>query len=419
MPTARPLAAIILLTALSLGCSRDRTPPELPAEKPPTADVEAFGRAMAAAMNDGCDPQATAALVDAEALSVRISRAMKGKVRPDQLVPKMKSGLRGEMSLCMALGPGGVAHFLRVREVDGAQRALIRVTGEGLTYIEFVVTRRDGKVWAADYYPYGMGSMMSEMLARTFEQIMAPGYGGMLKTKKAFDTANAAAARGDYAEARAALDQMPDEMRHTKTTLLVEIGFAANLDDEIYKGVLADFARRFPGDPSLDLVELDGHIMRKDHAALLRTTDRLDARVGGDPLLDTMRAMAKGMTGDVAGAEALYEKAAKATPETDDALWGLASLYLEHKRFDKLDGVWARLEAEFETEPDLDLIRDDALYAEYLASPQGQALVARLEGRSGGAAANGAAANGATTGDAPAAAPKAAEAAPPKAPAKP
>ena len=90
-----------------------------------------------------------------------------------------------------------------------------------------------------------------------------------------------------------------------------------HLSMEAYKSAIDELVRRFPNDPSVALIEIDGAFLRGDFGGALHAIDVLDGAVGPDPFLDGMRAMilaARKGPGDLDAADAKAENAMRGEP---------------------------------------------------------------------------------------------------------
>jgi hypothetical protein len=295
MPAVR---STILLVAMSLAACKTEVAP--PVVKPiDAAATAAFAEELKGALTP-CDAGRVDALIDYDTMG-RIAIAG---------LPQGQAVLRGFLDKARSVGFGKglcgtdqrvVAHrYLGLWSKGGESWPLFRVLVEGnVNYQAYRPGRdKDGKVHIVDYYSFMTGELTSETMRGMFDAMSG-------KLKQAEDALpvterlRTAMLKGDHAAARTAIEQLPPSLRQTKAIMIHDIMISQKESDSAYQRAIESYAARFPGDPSLDLVSLDGLYLRKDYTGALAAVDKIDKAVGGDPYLDSLRASLHAENGDL------------------------------------------------------------------------------------------------------------------------
>ena len=371
--------AVVLLIA---NASRAAAPASKPASQPVSADMRAMLSAIEASMNKG-DGKAVDQYFDTAAFIADVTKDL-----PQPLGSKIAQDLKTELKFGpqfkAALGPSGSYHFLRVHQdaADGSSRALFRmISANGLNYHDLVLgLDAQGKPVFKDVFVFVSGEMMSQTMKRTFKQMLAGQQQGKPMDDYARGMLRLAEMRQLIAQQRGAealkiYDQLPEAAKGDKAMQIVRMTAASQADEAAYKAALDDFEKRFKGDSSLELMQIDQQFMRKDYAAVGKTLDRLDARVGGDPYLNLMRANARMIQNDLSGAKQFAAKAAAAEPGLYDAHDALLMISLKEKNHAETAKQLALFEDHFGMAfQDLANAPD---FADFVQSPEYQAWLKR------------------------------------------
>jgi hypothetical protein len=266
-----------------------------------------------------------------------------------------------------ALERGGDYRLLRTFIADGERRVVYRLltADGGLNYHEMVLERRGlaGPVRVADVYVYLTGERLSESYRRSF---LGKDVGDDVASRVA--EINGLIHNERFREAYARFAELPDSLQNDKTMLIKRLMITQDLDDELYVDAIESFRRLYPDEPALDLISLDGFVLRKQYRSALEVLDRLDARVGGDPYLDVQRAGLFLLQDDYDEAVRYAQSAVAADPFLQPGYWTLASIALETKDWDLLVRALDGLEDNFAVElRDLEEVPE---YLEFLDSPE-------------------------------------------------
>lgn len=326
------------------------------------------------------DGKAFDALVDIDAMLAEATREL--AVTP-QNVEDFKKGFKQSFSLSRhilaALQDSGTYSFLRMRRVDGRHRAVFRVVmGAGFNYHEFILSAGADDPRVQDLYVYGTGELMSQTIRRHAMNAFASSKGFVakllgtdreyLKNMDKMKTMKEHLDRGEFQEGLAVYEKLPSSLRSEKTYLIARLQLAAGSgDNDAYAKAIADFEKAHPKDPALDLLSIDGFLLKKQYAKAIASIDRIDKRVGGDPYLDTVRADVHIQAGDPVKAREHAERALKNDPRLQDALWSLVTISLNEKDWKETVRLLRRLEKDFGTAIDVESV---PLYEEFRKTPE-------------------------------------------------
>jgi tetratricopeptide (TPR) repeat protein len=280
-----------------------------------------------------------------------LERAMRGTSAPKAFHDGFASGVRRSG---MQLGKQLVAtreddssfRLLRLRMEGGAPHALYRVMTSqgGVNYLDLELARNaEDQVVIADFYPYITGEPFSETMRRMYLQAAKEaGYNlvdklmgkeqDFLKNASKLQEMQRQVQEKKFAEVVKTFDALPASLRQNKPFLLLRLTSASQLDEAAYQKAIQDFEQAYPNDPSLDLISIDGHMMRKDYATVMKMIDRLDQRVK-DPYLQYLRGSVMLDKGDRKAALGHFKAALAGEPTLALAHWVLIGLSLQDKQF--------------------------------------------------------------------------------------
>jgi hypothetical protein len=371
------LFLLLSLSIASIACKGKgaAAPEELAALS--LSEANAFATTLGAALNT-CDKAQMHRLIDVHSMMRRAARQSKAKGREQQelLVGMRQNGGDIRAQFCGSGQGSEGMHFLRIHERAGRQALLFRsVTEESLNYIEFYPGKsKDGSTKVDDIYIYMNGQTLVETLTQMIDVLL-----GDESMVAAFEKISADL-ESDPAAAFRAIEALPKKARDSKPLQMLKIQAASSIDDEAYGATIAGYEALFPGDPSLNLVSIDGYIARKNYPKALDVIDKLDASLGGDDYLDELRIgllLEEGK--DLGRAVELAEKAVTANPESQDAHYLLLGVHVANRNFAGATAIMRlmgeRFELVFETDG---LDPSDPDYNALKASPEWEAYQATL-----------------------------------------
>ncbi|WP_375771927.1 hypothetical protein NR798_13905 [Archangium gephyra] len=329
---------------------------------------------------------------DASILDSRIDmERLLGRATRDTSAPKefhegfangmRRSGMKLGQQLVSSREDDSSFHLLRLRMDGGTPHALYRVvsTQGGVNYLDLeLATNAEGQVVIADFYPYITGELFSETMRRIYLQAAKEaGYDlvdkmmgkeqDFLKNASKLTDMQKMVQEQKFAEVVKAFDALPESLRQNKPFLLLRLTASSQLEESEYQKSIQAFEQAFPNDPSLDLISIDGHMMRKDYATVMKMVDRLDQRVK-DPYLQYLRGSVMLDKGDRKAALAYFKTAVAQEPTLTLAHWVLIGLSLQDKQFKDTARYLDAIERDAHVElSDLEEIEQ---YAGFVKSPE-------------------------------------------------
>jgi hypothetical protein len=228
---------------------------------------------------------------------------------------------------------GGTITLLRVHEVDGRPRALVRAidSDQGVDYLDFEMARRpSGKVRAIDVYVFISGERLTKMIrgfylplaanqSRSVVEKLLKSESDMVKAVSKLKSLADAVREEKPQEALAIYNALPPGAKKEKSVMLLRLQAAQAMnDDSVYLAAMDDLAKTFPNDPCVELTSVDSFVIRKDYVKALAAIDRLENSVGGDPYLSVIRARILVEEGKPDDAAKMAQKAVEAEPSLPD-----------------------------------------------------------------------------------------------------
>ena len=298
-----PLLALALL--LIAGCFGEKKAPAAPTLAAPTeAEAQQFAQEFIEAVTKP-NVQRAAMMIDWDIL---LARATADTYAP----PRFRAGfLKGAketaqsasyvQQLAKGVEQGAQIKLLSIRGDEGGRSALLRIlhSNGGVTYNEMLLTKSDGVVRAADVYVYATGEYMSDTMKRmykfaagsepTFMERMQKKKNPVVRIAQQYKQMTETVAAGKNQEAVELFKQMPEELRKEKTMLVAYVTASASLDDAQYEAAIDELKKAFPNDSGIDLMLIDGFILKQRYDDALKAIDRLDRDLNGDPYLDILR----------------------------------------------------------------------------------------------------------------------------------
>lgn len=369
----------LLLLSLLLASSAD-------AKSPPA--VEATAKRFAQHINAGESGKA-AALIDVDAI---VDRAVDGISVPKDFTTGLRKGFKpaidkfaGELS--ETVEGGGSFTLLRMRAREGKELSLFRLLSAegGLNYIEVEWRSRDGLVRGVDIEPAMSGEPMSASLRR--------GAAGFAAKNKLIDRLSgkqkahlqginasarfvASAQSGNSEEAMSLYRALPAEQQREKLNLVNRMIVAQAISEDEYLKAMEDMIRHHPQDPATLLASVDLWFLKKEFGKVRGIVEKLDARVGGDPYLEVIRANTLIAEEKFEEAKKVLQRGVAKEPTLTDAWFVLVDLSINQNTHAEtarlLDAATKSAGVEWSGIPDAEH------FAGFRASKEGKAWLSRL-----------------------------------------
>lgn len=322
-----------------------------PAAKPaPAADTGAVTRAEAEALAKRIDTAAVrgdfSAYSNAFDDAALLERALKGVA----LTPRARAALAAMPDFSDQLAHGlrvncGPGKFRLVRVIaspeGGEPRLLFRAPRPSLDYQELHLSRdASGAVKVVDCKGFRLVELFSELLRARLLPTLAQD--GVQLTAEQQETADAEVARQrvaalvqreQYAAAMAALEKLPERAKARPSSASYKLAATSSLGPEAFAAAEAEFRKRYPDEPAVELFAIDAILEWGDYKRLPAALDRLAKRVGDDRYLDVFRADAAAGMGDYERCRALLRKLIMDEPSLPDAYESLAVYALHAGEF--------------------------------------------------------------------------------------
>ncbi len=375
------LCGALLATASGRATAQDAAPP------PSDAECQKLAALFERHVRDGETDQATQ-LIDWDAILKKatagfgegadVAQARTDFIRGVLDTARESGGLASQVSA--AVEQGGSYRLLRIHRVNGDPRALFRLLlpdSGGVNYYDLTFSRdASGRLRISDVHLALSGEFLSDTLRRAWLPVVAKVAGVTLQERDAVYIRHlddlqkmvAEAGQEHVTEALAIFHSLPPALQADKNILLIRLQAAHKVGDEEYSRAIADLERLFPRDATVDLLTIDGHLLRGHFEQALASVERLEKSIGGDPYLHVLRAGIHYQAGDLPAAESAARQAIAGEPTLEDAYWQVATFSLDTKKFDTTVEMLDLLQKRFAVElEDLTKVPE---YAEFVKSPQ-------------------------------------------------
>ncbi len=239
----------------------------------------------------------------------------------------------------------GSYEFIRAYEDKNNEfHLLFRVFNQGINYHNYLVKNINGELKIIDMYSYMSGENLSETYKTYYKSIL---YGSNLfnndigelniyKDVEKLNTIRDLNAEGNFKKSHEIYKTISSSSKTFKSFKLVNILTSSYLSDELYLEAISDYEQKFPNDPSLYLISLDGLILKKEFDKTLNYIDKLDKAIGGDPFLNFLRGNIYYFKKDYDSALGKFAITSLEYPEFIDAYESSLMIYLERDQRDKI-----------------------------------------------------------------------------------
>lgn len=321
-----------------------------------------------------CTPEIDA-MFDIESM-LRIG--MTGRALPRGMMNGIVSGAKRAASfkeqLCGKLaGANPHLDLLRIRTIDGEPRPLYRSRSDtGMNYYVLRLGQVAGETRIVDMYAYLTGENASKTLSEIVEgakQAME-GENAPSDLPVRMQQIRTAMMDSDYKKAAGIIENLPVEMRRTKGVRTLDLQIRMNLDDTGYAAAIEQYRKDYPGDPSIDLISIDGFILLKNYAAARASVDRLDKRLDGDPYLNQLRAGISVAEGKPEQALTEIQVVTSKLPEIRETWYAQVDLAAAAKNYAAAVVALEQLEKRFQVEIPADALSSSAELAPIAASAE-------------------------------------------------
>lgn len=356
--------------------------------------LEAFGQELAAAVSEGDDATFKKLFVHKECAR----RFMRGV----SASKKFKKGFLEGVLEAFDKRPGGLAWgffgqnytFLRIHPTHGQHRVLCRIQPEvgGVSYHAYTCIPTPEGIRAVDFYDYASG----ELVTRTMRNVAIMGaaeerrsqsfVGRLLSDEEAALGDNAQAIKafgaasqsGDIDKAIEIYDAFPKKLQDLKPYQIAYLSLLGTREEDEPRYIKASekYAKDFPGDPSLVLMMIDYHLLKKDFVKASESVKQLDQQVGGDVYLQVIQGSILYEEKKFAEALALCEDAILKEPSLEDAYWNAIVAASGLNDFASMTKHMTTLRDNMDYLFEAEELAENEVYQAFTESPEGKAFMA-------------------------------------------
>lgn len=383
--------AVFVVGCAAAGCLRlGNEPPRNSGPEPTTPATEEECRAVAVELEQAVRSGNPSRAVQAFALEVVAHRVVAGlpvaeDQKPDlfKLLP-IRADTNGLINRILTeVANGGQFKLLRVGPSDGGgHKATFRLTRERfeVQYVDVMVARYPGgRVGVEEVVWLNDGNRLTTMVRWVILPAAALRDPGMeprvseedrlyLASSKKVQDLYGAFSKRDWREVVTLYKGLPTGLQQFKPLLFMYAHACVKGKTGDGAAALAHCRQRFPGDPAVDMLAVDHHLLQDQFRSARRALDALEAWGGEDAVLIALRAITLSESGQMNAARAMAERAVAADPELKLAY--LCRIVLATRAGDHADTLeWLKKTVE-NTRHDFGDLRQVPLYAPFVQSPE-------------------------------------------------
>jgi len=272
---------------------------------------------------------------------MKLPKTRDGKEFGKGIVQKLNLGKQISNSLTDQDSFEFIKHYVK----DGTHHVIFRLHGvkEGtLNYHDYELIKTANKARIADVYIYLSGEMLTETMRNLFNSVFEKsndaaqqnltGAEDMKEIKQLMN-------RGKNAEAKKMYDALPAYLKKSKAVLLFDVLICSSLSNEEYAESIRNFREKFPNEPNMSLMMIDGYFLQKEYPKMLEAINALDAQINKDPLLDYYRYLSYSLMEDDKNARTYLARLVKNMPDFQKGYQELIAIDLEAKNIAEADSL--------------------------------------------------------------------------------
>jgi len=252
--------------------------------------------------------------------------------------------------------------LLRVGNDDGRPVPILRISKCGgigfdnynrVDYFELqLASRPDGTVRVVDVYKMSSGELTSETIHRGALETVASnprliGYARQLggkdkdyvlhysEIRALYTYAITCSDEGTAAYAESTYGKLPETLSGHRIIMLLHVFTSTGLGRAPFKKALLDFRRVYPDDIGEATRIINSFVILSQYDEALAEIDRLDAHIGGDPMLDVERGYVAYHAEKPDEEKKFYRRAVEREPTLRPAWYGLVWRSLDEKQYDQ------------------------------------------------------------------------------------
>jgi len=225
-----------------------------------------------------------------------------------------------------------IKHYVK----EGKHHAIFRLYGNKestLNYHDYELIKVNNESRIADVYIYMSGEPLSETMGNLYKDLYDEARD---RKKEASEMADIGRVRtllqkGKNAEAKKLYDALPAYLKKNKAVLLMDILICSDLSNDEYNLAITNFQEKFPNEPNMNLMMIDGYFLQKEYGKMLDAINALDAQIDKDPILDFYRYLSYNLLKDDANAKMYLTKLLKNMPDFQRGYQELIVTELQNK----------------------------------------------------------------------------------------
>lgn len=223
------------------------------------------------------------------------------------------------------------------------------ITKDGsLNYHDYELIKINNRCRVADLYVYMTGETLTETMRNMYVSLYTGSDGAQEagESEKIADLGKIKDIRklinsGKVDEAKKMYDDLPDYIKQTKTVSVLHVLLASGLTLEEYNKAINDFKERFPNEPSIPLMMIDGYYLQKDYTSMLAAINSLDSQISKDPLLDYHRYLSYELLEDTTNSMLCLRRLVKNLPDFQKGMIELIAVELRNNNKPAADALIA------------------------------------------------------------------------------
>lgn len=225
---------------------------------------------------------------------------------------------------------------------DSTYSLMFRIYGEGINYHKHILKKINGKLKITDSYIYLTGEYLSDTFGNIYRGFFNDKglksenvFKNEIKDLNIVKNIKKLISEKENKKALKEFEKLSKNAKQKKIYLITKVLAASNLTEEIYKQVLTEYESKFPNDPSLYLVSVDGLIMAEKYDEAIKNINKLDDALGGDDFLNLLRGNVMYTAKNYPKAIEYFSLLTNDYPNFIDAYDSLLTVYVESNDLEK------------------------------------------------------------------------------------
>ena len=249
-------------------------------------------------------------------------------------------GMKMGTKLVTSLTEKGSYSFIKQYEKDKVQHIMFRLYDQGsINYHDFELKRTKGEPRIVDVYVYTSGETLSETIKNLFADFKGEFFDNATPQTdaviKRLPDIRMLIVKGKHLEALDIYNSLSEKMQKSRPFQIIHVEICSGLTDDEYTSSIAEYEKLYPNEPNMQLLLIDGYILRKEYVKALTAVNELDKMINKDPLLDYHRAMCYTLIGEKSKRTECLERVVKNVPDFEDGILELIADYLGANEFEK------------------------------------------------------------------------------------